>query len=154
MWACELCSERFRGALHLEVAGVSPHPSECDFLPVTRALCSESANLVYEFAPARCDLPDEVLGRGRPLSKREARDGDIEVWSSVVAFSEPLGRFDATYFALTTLGTAGFGDIHPVSQAARKIVFVQIVGDLLVLGVAVSRLEPASATVASESASR
>lgn len=52
------------------------------------------------------------------------------------SFTESLTRTDALYFAVTVFATVGFGDIAPVSQAARVLVTTQMVGNLLVLGVA------------------
>jgi voltage-gated potassium channel len=51
------------------------------------------------------------------------------------AFSEPLDRTDAIYFTVTVFATVGFGDIVPVTKSARVVVTLQMVGDLLVLGV-------------------
>ena len=53
------------------------------------------------------------------------------------SFSEPLTRIDGFYYAVTTMATVGFGDIHPVSQAARILGIVQMLGNLILLGVAV-----------------
>ncbi|MEO8330763.1 MAG: potassium channel family protein [Candidatus Nanopelagicales bacterium] len=53
------------------------------------------------------------------------------------SFSEPLTRVDGFYYAVSTLATVGFGDIHPVSQSARLVAIVQMLGNLLLLGVAV-----------------
>ena len=50
------------------------------------------------------------------------------------SFSEPLTRTDALYFAVTVFATVGFGDITPTTQVARVAVMVQMVGDLLVVG--------------------
>ena len=50
------------------------------------------------------------------------------------AFTEPLSRTDALYFTITVFATVGFGDIAPVTDAARIITMVQMVGDLLVVG--------------------
>ena len=50
-------------------------------------------------------------------------------------FTEPLSRTDALYFTVTVFATVGFGDIAPVTEATRVVVTVQMVGDLLVLGV-------------------
>jgi len=50
------------------------------------------------------------------------------------SFTETMGRTDALYFTLTVFTTVGFGDITPVSEAARITVMVQMVGNLLVLG--------------------
>lgn len=51
------------------------------------------------------------------------------------SFSEPLTRIDGLYFAVTVFSTVGFGDIVPVSETARVLVTVQIVVDLLLVGV-------------------
>ncbi len=53
------------------------------------------------------------------------------------AFSEHLGRTDALYFTMTVFSTLGFGDIVPLTHAARIVVMIQIVGDLVVLGAGV-----------------
>jgi voltage-gated potassium channel len=42
-------------------------------------------------------------------------------------------RLDGLYFAITTLGTVGFGDVHAQSQLARAVVTLQIVFNLLIL---------------------
>ena len=51
------------------------------------------------------------------------------------SFTEPMDRTDAIYFTVTVFSTVGFGDIAPVSGSARVVVTLQMVGDLLVLGV-------------------
>jgi hypothetical protein len=50
------------------------------------------------------------------------------------AFSESLNRTDALYFTITVFATVGFGDITPVTTPARIITMVQMIGDLLVVG--------------------
>jgi voltage-gated potassium channel len=45
-----------------------------------------------------------------------------------------LTRTDTLYFTLTVFSTVGFGDINATSQVARIVVMVQIVLDLVVLG--------------------
>ena len=40
-------------------------------------------------------------------------------------------RTDALYFTVVTLGTVGYGDVHPVGQAARLIATTQIAFDLV-----------------------
>jgi len=49
-------------------------------------------------------------------------------------FSEPLSRLDAAYFTVTVFATVGFGDIVAVSSLARTITIVQMIGDLVVVG--------------------
>ena len=50
------------------------------------------------------------------------------------AFSEPLNRTDALYFTITVFSTVGFGDITPLTQPARVVTMVQMLGDLVVVG--------------------
>ena len=50
------------------------------------------------------------------------------------AFSEPLNRTDALYFTITVFATVGFGDIAPVTTPARVVAMVQMLGDLVVVG--------------------
>ncbi len=50
------------------------------------------------------------------------------------AFSEPMTRTDALYFTVTVFATVGFGDLSPVSTAARVVVTIQMIADLLLLG--------------------
>jgi voltage-gated potassium channel len=50
------------------------------------------------------------------------------------SFSEPLGRLSSLYFTVTVFSTVGFGDIVPVTSTARAITTVQMVGDLVLVG--------------------
>jgi hypothetical protein len=50
------------------------------------------------------------------------------------AFTEPLTRTDGIYFAVTVFATVGFGDIAPVTEVARVLTTVQMVGDLVLIG--------------------
>ena len=50
------------------------------------------------------------------------------------AFSEPLGRTDALYFTITVFSTVGFGDIVPRADVARVVTMVQMLGDLVFVG--------------------
>jgi hypothetical protein len=50
------------------------------------------------------------------------------------AFSQPLDRTDALYFTITVFATVGFGDITPVAEAARVVTMVQMLGDLVFIG--------------------
>jgi voltage-gated potassium channel len=51
------------------------------------------------------------------------------------SFTEPLTRTDGLYFSVTVFSSVGFGDITPMTEAARVVVMFQMLGDLLVLGV-------------------
>jgi voltage-gated potassium channel len=51
--------------------------------------------------------------------------------------TQPLTRTDALYFTVTVFATVGFGDITAVSQSARLVVTVQMLLDLLALGLVV-----------------
>jgi voltage-gated potassium channel len=58
--------------------------------------------------------------------------------SSSANFStHSLTRTDALYFTVTVFSTVGFGDITAVSQSARLVVTVQMLLDLLALGLVV-----------------
>jgi hypothetical protein len=48
-----------------------------------------------------------------------------------------LTRTDALYFTITVFASVGFGDIVPTSEAARVIVMVQMILDLVVIGLVV-----------------
>ncbi|WP_371672895.1 potassium channel family protein [Streptomyces sp. NBC_00289] len=52
------------------------------------------------------------------------------------SFSEPLTRTDALYFTLTTFSTVGYGDITARSQTGRVATMLQMVGGLMLVGVA------------------
>jgi voltage-gated potassium channel len=53
------------------------------------------------------------------------------------AFSQTLTRTDALYFVVTVFATVGFGDITAVSEPARILVTVQMLSDLVVIGLLV-----------------
>lgn len=57
--------------------------------------------------------------------------------SSPDAFSEQLTRMGGLYFTLSTFSTIGFGDIVPVTDAARAAVSVQIVINLIIVGLGI-----------------
>lgn len=52
-------------------------------------------------------------------------------------FTQPITRLDSLYFVVTVFGTVGFGDIAARSETARAVVTIQILGDILFVGVAV-----------------
>lgn len=59
-------------------------------------------------------------------------------------------RLDALYFSLTIVSTVGFGDVHAVDQAARAVVSLQLVFDLMFVSLAVAAARAAGPpTVAS-----
>jgi hypothetical protein len=57
--------------------------------------------------------------------------------SSPAAFTQHLDRVAALYFTVTVFATVGFGDIAPVSQAARLTVTTQMVCDVIVIAVVI-----------------
>ncbi|MBR7828463.1 two pore domain potassium channel family protein [Actinospica sp. MGRD01-02] len=56
--------------------------------------------------------------------------------SNPADFTQLLTRTDALYFTVTTFSTVGFGDITAHTEAARVIVITQMIGDLLLVGLA------------------
>ena len=56
---------------------------------------------------------------------------------SPASFSHSLTRTDALYFTVTTFSTVGYGDITATSQTARVVVTVQMLLDLLALGLGI-----------------
>jgi voltage-gated potassium channel len=50
------------------------------------------------------------------------------------SFTESLSRVDGVYFAVTVLATVGFGDIAPTSETARLLVTLQMIVDLVLVG--------------------
>lgn len=59
------------------------------------------------------------------------------------AFSQPLTRTDTLYFVVTVFATVGFGDITAVSEAARAVVTVQMLCDLVLIGLVVRAITAA-----------
>ncbi|MEP7764682.1 potassium channel family protein [Sanguibacter sp. 25GB23B1] len=53
------------------------------------------------------------------------------------AFSEVLDRTGALYLTMSVLATVGFGDVVAVTDGARALMTVQMVGNLLLVGVVV-----------------
>jgi voltage-gated potassium channel len=88
---------------------VSPHPA----LRAIEALAVTGTLFLYLFASAYV-----ILEQAQPDSFNV--DG--------------LTRIDSLYFTVTVFATVGFGDIAATSQTARVMVTVQMILDLLVLG--------------------
>jgi len=57
--------------------------------------------------------------------------------SDPLSFSEPLDHPAGIYFTTTVLATVGFGDIAPVSTMARLVASVQMLLDLVLVGLVV-----------------
>jgi len=55
--------------------------------------------------------------------------------SDHAAFNQGLSRTDSLYFTVTVFSSVGFGDIVPVTQTARILVIVQMLGDLVLVGI-------------------
>jgi voltage-gated potassium channel len=70
------------------------------------------------------------------------------------AFTEPLGKTPALYFTVTVFATVGFGDIVPKSEAARIVTTVQMLADLVVVGLVVRVLLGAARASRERSAGR
>jgi hypothetical protein len=65
----------------------------------------------------------------------------LRVCQSEPAFSQSLSRFaDAVYFSTVTLSTTGYGDIVPISGAARAFVALEIMIGFGLLGFLLSRV--------------
>lgn len=54
--------------------------------------------------------------------------------SGTGSFSQPMTRVDAVYLTVTVFATVGFGDITPVTEVARVVVTVQMLADLVIVG--------------------
>jgi len=59
-------------------------------------------------------------------------------------FTQSIGRLDGVYFVVTVLTTTGFGDITAVSSTARSLVTLQMVLDLVLIGVVAKLIVGAS----------
>ncbi|MET9761366.1 potassium channel family protein [Streptomyces sp. NPDC006372] len=88
----------------------SPHPR----LKAVEALAATLAMFVLLFASAYFLLEHTTPG----------------------SFSEPLTKTDSLYFTLTTFTTVGYGDIVARSQTGRVLTMFQMLGGVLLVGVA------------------
>jgi glucan phosphoethanolaminetransferase (alkaline phosphatase superfamily) len=55
--------------------------------------------------------------------------------TSPASFTQSLTRFDAVYFTVTVFASVGFGDITAKTEAARVVVTIQMMADLVLIGV-------------------
>ncbi len=53
------------------------------------------------------------------------------------AFNSSLTRTDSLYFTITVFATVGFGDIVPKTELARLVVSLQMITDLILIGLVV-----------------
>lgn len=60
--------------------------------------------------------------------------------SDAAAFTQPVDKVAGMYFSVTVLATVGFGDISATSDVARVVVTLQMLLDLVLIGVAVRLL--------------
>lgn len=60
------------------------------------------------------------------------------------AFSEPLTKLASIYYTVTVLSTTGFGDITADSDAARALVTIQMLIDLVLIAIVVRLLAMAA----------
>ena len=67
------------------------------------------------------------------------------------AFNATMDRNTALYFTISTFGTVGFGDVVAVSGSVRLLVALQILIDLVFVGLVVKVLARASQSVFTES---
>ncbi|AVZ77616.1 two pore domain potassium channel family protein [Streptomyces lunaelactis] len=58
----------------------------------------------------------------------------LMAWEQASSFNEQLSRTDALYFTVTVFATVGFGDIVPTSGPARVLTMVQMLMDLILVG--------------------
>jgi voltage-gated potassium channel len=103
---------------HIRAVMRSPHPW---------ARAAESAALSVAMLLLPLATVYAFMSRGDPAS-----------------FTQPLTRIDALYFTVTVFATVGFGDLAPVTEPARVLVTVQMVADLILIGVIVKVLAGAA----------
>jgi len=54
--------------------------------------------------------------------------------ASATTFTQDLDHTRAMYFTITVFSTVGFGDITPTTDAARVVVSIQMILDLILIG--------------------
>ncbi len=71
----------------------------------------------------------------------------VYVWMSKshpASFTQPIGRMDGLYFVVTVFTTTGFGDITARTTGARAVVTIQMLLDLVYIGVVIKLMIGAS----------
>ncbi|HEY7812742.1 MAG TPA: potassium channel family protein [Nakamurella sp.] len=63
--------------------------------------------------------------------------------SQVDSFTQPMNKVGAMYFTVTVVSTVGFGDITAKTDLARSLVTVQMILNLVVLGLVIRLLTSA-----------
>ena len=69
-------------------------------------------------------------------------------------FAEMETRLDALYFTAATTASVGYGDVHAAGQAARALVLVQILFNVVFIGSAVALLSSRIKSVSSARAAQ
>lgn len=111
------------------------------YLALPLALAAFTLMLVYQFrAITRSALPGvravEALAISVPmLIVIFAATYYVMGSQSPDWFTESMSRLDSLYFTVTVFATVGFGDIAATSPEARGAVTIQMVVDLLVIGI-------------------
>jgi voltage-gated potassium channel len=93
----------------------------------------------------KSELPElravQALGVVLPLFLVVFSSVYLSLWdSSRTSFSQALDHTRALYFTITVFSTVGFGDITPTTDPARILVSIQMLLDLVILGLVVRYL--------------
>jgi hypothetical protein len=122
---------------------IEPHPREGVWLRLTIVVVGFGVVLVHEVSA--------IARHGRPMHRAVialavlvplfvvmfAALYLITSRSNPAAFDTSMSRTQALYFTVVVLSTVGFGDITPRTDPARLLTTIQIVCDLLLIGVVI-----------------
>ena len=122
---------------------ISNHPRGSIALRLAVGLAFFVATLAYEVrAVMRSDRP--ILRAADAMALVVPVFVVVFAWtyltmarSDPATFTQPLTRVSALYLTVTVFSTVGFGDITPVTDAARVTVMAQMVSDLIFIAVVV-----------------
>lgn len=122
---------------------IREHPHQLDVIRLSAGLALFVVVLVYEVrAIVRSDRP--MLRAADAMALVVPIFVAVFSWTYLTmakakprSFTQPLDRVSALYFTVTVFTTVGFGDIAPVSDAARLTVVAQMVCDVLVIAAVV-----------------